>query len=232
MSNMAGGFPLVVNAVSIRTSEALYQACRFPHLPDVQKLIIEQRSPMTAKMKGKPYRHDSRPDWKKARINIMRWCLRIKLVQNWTTFGHLLLETNSRPIVEQSRKDDFWGAKPIDGDTLVGMNVLGRLLMELREAIRTGSPETLGEVRPLRIPDFLLYGHQIELVHGEHSFRPISSEDRELNAVRTPIVQSQSAQVGLFDADNAFGNEINEDRRSRAVHQGTATENLAPYREL
>lgn len=30
LSNMAGGFPLEVNGIKIRTSEALYQACRFP----------------------------------------------------------------------------------------------------------------------------------------------------------------------------------------------------------
>ena len=40
LSNMAGGFPLVVNDIKIRTSEALYQAYRFPHIPDVQRLII------------------------------------------------------------------------------------------------------------------------------------------------------------------------------------------------
>src|SRR5438105_2891921 len=56
LSNMAAGFPLVVNGVPIRTSEALYQACRFPHLSDVQRLIIDQKSPMTAKMKSKPHR--------------------------------------------------------------------------------------------------------------------------------------------------------------------------------
>ena len=33
LSNMAAGFPLKVNGVSVRTSEALYQACRFPHRP-------------------------------------------------------------------------------------------------------------------------------------------------------------------------------------------------------
>lgn len=63
LSNMAAGFPLRVNGVYIRTSEALYQACRFPHLPDVQRLIIAEASPMTAKMKSKPHRKNSRPDW-------------------------------------------------------------------------------------------------------------------------------------------------------------------------
>ena len=42
LSNMAPGFPLCVNGVRIRTSEALYQACRFPHLPDIQRQIIDE----------------------------------------------------------------------------------------------------------------------------------------------------------------------------------------------
>ena len=73
LSNMAGGFPLWINGIRILTSEALYQACRFPHRPDVQRLIIAQRSPMTAKMKGKPHRNDSRPDWSRVRVTVMRW---------------------------------------------------------------------------------------------------------------------------------------------------------------
>ncbi|MBK9605995.1 MAG: hypothetical protein IPO58_06030 [Betaproteobacteria bacterium] len=36
LSNMAGKFPLWVNGIRILTSEALYQACRFPHRPEVQ----------------------------------------------------------------------------------------------------------------------------------------------------------------------------------------------------
>src|SRR6266508_6146728 len=79
LSNMAGGFPLSVNGVRIATSEALYQACRFPHRSEVQRLVIEQTSPMTAKMKTKPYRDDTRPDWDRVRVKIMRWCLRVKL---------------------------------------------------------------------------------------------------------------------------------------------------------
>lgn len=133
LSNMAGGFSLCVNGIDIRTSEALYQACRFPHLPAVQRFIIEQRSPMTAKMKSRKHHQDSRTDWDWVRVKIMRWCLRVKLIQNWDAFSELLLETGDRPIVEQSRRDDFWGAKPVDKHTLVGMNALGRLLIELRK---------------------------------------------------------------------------------------------------
>ena len=163
LSNMAGGYPLVVNDIKIRTSEALYQACRFPHMPEVQQLIIGQRSPMTAKMKGKPHRQNSRPDWNAVRVKIMRWCLQVKLAQNWDSFSELLLETANLPIVEQSRRDDFWGAKPVDKDTLIGVNALGRLLMELREQVKD-DPSELLHVDPLPIPNFLLYEYQIEVI--------------------------------------------------------------------
>lgn len=167
LSNMAAGFLLRVNGVRILTSEALYQACRFPHLPDVQRLIIEQVSPMTAKMKGKPYRENSRPDWDRARVKIMRWCLRVKLAQNFSTFSRLLLSTSSSPIVEESRKDDFWGAMPADGPWLVGMNVLGRLLMELREELREKGRHHFGEVLPLDLPNFMLFSQPIGVIQGE-----------------------------------------------------------------
>ena len=161
LSNMAGGFPLLVNNVRIRTSEALYQACRFPHLPHIQRQIIEQKSPMTAKMKGKPHRHNSRKDWNAVRIKIMRWCLEVKLAQNWEKFGAALLETGDLPIVEHSRRDDFWGAIPMDNDTLVGVNALGRLLMELRENLKADTGTRLQTVEPINIVDLLLYERQI-----------------------------------------------------------------------
>lgn len=164
LSNMAGGYPIQANGIYIRSSEALYQACRFPHLPQVQETIFQQISPMTAKMKGKPFRKDSRPDWNKVRVPIMRWCLRAKLACNMDSFGKLLLETNEKPIVEESRKDSYWGAKPIDDDTLVGENVLGRLLMELREDLNKNPQGDFSKVNPLRITDFLILGQPIETV--------------------------------------------------------------------
>jgi ribA/ribD-fused uncharacterized protein len=171
LSNMASGYPLQINGVRILTTEALYQACRFPHLPEVQREIIGQHSPMTAKMKSKPYRKDSRPDWDEVRYKVMRWCLRVKLAQNYTEFGRLLLATRDRPIVEQSRKDDYWGAKLADevGDTLIGQNVLGRLLMELREKLKDDADGMLKMVSPLGIPNFLLLGKPIDTVTARSS---------------------------------------------------------------
>lgn len=161
LSNMAGGFPLRVNGVDIRTSEALYQACRFPDFPDIQYKIIAERSPMSAKMKSKPYRHKSRSDWNQVRVEIMRWCLKVKLAQHWEKFGDALRETKHLDIVERSRRDDFWGARLMQDDTLVGTNALGRLLMELRDQIAKEPPNVLQRVEPLPIRNFRLLDEQI-----------------------------------------------------------------------
>jgi type I restriction enzyme S subunit len=167
LSNMASGFPLEVNGVRIRTSEALYQALRFPHLPDVQRLIIDQASPMAAKMKSKPHRANSRPDWDSVRVALMRWCVRVKLANNLPRFGALLRESGDRPIVEDSHKDDFWGARRGADGGLVGRNVLGRLLMETRDLVRTSSPEALQRTDPPGVLGCQLYGNAIRMVARE-----------------------------------------------------------------
>lgn len=187
LSNMAGRYPIHVNGIRVLTSEALYQVCRFPHLPEVQRMIIGQNSPMTAKMRSKPYRKDSRSDWDQVRVRIMRWCLRMKLANNWSTFSELLLRTGDRSIVEESRKDDFWGAKPTDdGSTLIGMNVLGRLLMELREQVRLQGREAALDVAPPPIPQFLLLGRPIDVTSG--SPPPLSADSQEQGSLFDPDV--------------------------------------------
>ena len=163
---MAAGYPLRINGVSIRTSEALYQLCRYPHLPEIQEMIVLEKSPMTAKMKSKPFRKQSRNDWDKIRVKVMRWCLRVKMLQNREKFLNLLTETGDMPIVELSTRDSFWGAKPTEFDTITGMNVLGRLLMELREEVNNGEFDFDSPMPPLKLRDFNLFGDTILAVEG------------------------------------------------------------------
>lgn len=123
-------------------------------------MILNEGSPMTAKMRSKPYRTDSRPDWDDVRVKVMKWCLRVKLIYNWHKFSELLLSTGERAIVEDSRKDNYWGATPQDDETLNGQNVLGRLLMDLRTKLREDS-DALRSVSPLQISNFCLLGQPI-----------------------------------------------------------------------
>lgn len=166
LSNMAAGNHITIQGVKFLTSEALYQAMRFPDHPEVQKVIIEAKSPMTAKMICKEHIHLTRADWDAVKIVIMRWCLGVKLIQNWDKFGALLLSTQDKSIVELSYKDSFWGAKP-SGTKLVGTNALGRLLMELRGEL----DEYVGkkELSPPPVDNFRLFGEEIGPVKFENT---------------------------------------------------------------
>ena len=221
LSNMAGGYPLEVNGIKILTSEALYQACRFPHLPDVQRLIIAERSPMTAKMKTKPYRDNSRPDWEFVRTKVMRWCLQVKLIQNWDKFSQLLLETGDLPIVEDSWKDDFWGAKPQPGEMLVGINALGRLLMQLREQVKSGELTAQTIIQPLPLSDFLLYGQEISSISARGGYSPVSHTNlagakEDASQLALEIMSSESSVNQLESKQN---NGLNGDIEDNQIQQ-------------
>lgn len=166
LSNMAAGYTIFVNGIKISSSEALYQACKFPYNPEVQHEIINQKSPMTAKMISRKNNRLVRKDWEEIRVKIMRWCLEVKLTQNWELFSNVILLTGNKNIVEFSAKDKIWGATDIGNGYLEGVNALGRLLMELREKF-IKDENVYYCVEPLSINDFLLYENKIDWVCEE-----------------------------------------------------------------
>ncbi|PNQ72797.1 DUF1768 domain-containing protein [Hanstruepera neustonica] len=163
LSNMAGGYSLRVNDIIIPSAEALYQACRYPLFPSVQQEIIEQNSPMTAKMISRKYLKYTRQDWEEVKYSVMYWVLKVKLSQNFNEFSKVLKETNGKPIVELSNKDKDWAAIEVDKNTLVGKNALGRLLMQLREEYVINN-KPIECVQPIDMFGFLLYGSEIDTV--------------------------------------------------------------------
>lgn len=173
LSNMASGYSLFVNEINIANSEILYQCCRFPLFPKLQQDIILIENPMEAKALARKFDKYTRQDWEHVKVDIMRWCLHVKLIQNTETFSNLLLSTEDRSIVEYSTKDSFWGAIPTEKGKLQGKNVLGRLLMEIRETV-VKQNQKLEIVPPLSIPAFLLFNNPIETVHtSEYSIEDL-----------------------------------------------------------
>jgi ribA/ribD-fused uncharacterized protein len=140
LSNMAPGFPICINGIIIKTTEALYQALRFPDYPEIQKQIVSYPSPISAKKFGRMNFEKSRPDWLNYRFKIMKFCIELKLFQNKESFAKVLLSTKDLPIVEYTEKDKVWGATD-EGDFYLGTNALGRLLMELRDNLKNNSFE-------------------------------------------------------------------------------------------
>lgn len=140
-SNMAGGYGIVIGGTLVYTSEALYQTFRFPNHPEIQREILSCKSPMAAKMVAKKYRTFTREDWDDVRVGAMWWSLLAKTHNNIDSFGLKLRKSGNQILVEKSHKDDFWGANLQPDGTLKGRNVLGYLLMALRDNHdRWGSP--------------------------------------------------------------------------------------------
>ncbi len=182
LSNMAAGFSLNINGTIIPTAEHLYQACRFPNNPEIQEAIISEPSPMKAKWISRKYIDHSRSDWNTVRVKIMKWCLRIKLSQNWEKFSEVLSQTENKPIVEFTHKDKLWGATQ-EGENYVGTNALGRLLMELREDfVKTQSHQHC--VQPAPIENFCFLSVPIGIVCNDaYDAELFFSEKEELELV-------------------------------------------------
>jgi ribA/ribD-fused uncharacterized protein len=133
--------PITYNGQIWRTSEALFQALRFEDVT-IREMIRNEKSPMSAKMvaKQKVYRTKRVVEPMTTEdIENMRLCLRIKFDQH-SELREKLLKTEDHIIFEDvsarnRARHKFWGAVKTNGQ-LDGQNMLGNLLMELREELK------------------------------------------------------------------------------------------------
>ena len=145
LSNMTGRMPLRARGMWFQSSEGLYQALKYPEAPHVQRQIGEAASGMAAKQISRDREREWATPfeiWRDQRDDAMRITLAIKLALHPDSFGRSLLATGARPIVEESRHDDYWGASRTERG-LVGENRLGKLLMELREMLMDRQDHTM-----------------------------------------------------------------------------------------
>lgn len=77
-----------------------------------------------------------RPDWEDVKLNVMRSALRHKFDAH-PTLVQLLLSTGEEEIIEETSDDMYWGC----GTNRKGLNMLGKLLMELRAAYSKANPK-------------------------------------------------------------------------------------------
>lgn len=75
--------------------------------------------------------YDVVPKWNEIKVDRMRAVLRAKFTQH-PDLRDALLATGKAAIIEESKTDAFWGL----GKKGIGLNMLGKLLMELREELR------------------------------------------------------------------------------------------------
>lgn len=132
LSNMTEGFPVVADGERYASVEHLYQASRFPDHPERRALVLAESTPLGAKKRARRAQPgEIRDDWDEVKASIMASCLRLKAEQH-VRFRELLQATGDHVLIEESARDAWWGAIPVNDTELEGRNVLGLLLMDLR----------------------------------------------------------------------------------------------------
>ena len=125
--------PLSVNGVTFKNSEQLFQVMKFVDEEPVRAVYLAGNPKFTAKHWEKTHR---RKDWGSIIVDAMKFCLMQKFEQS-KVFRDELLKTAGRFAVEDQtsfpkKTANTWGTK-LMGEEYVGPNLLGRLLMELRD---------------------------------------------------------------------------------------------------
>lgn len=128
-SNFAA-FPIELDGQTWPTSEHYFQAQKFPGTEHAEAIRLE-RSPMIAARMGRDRRKPLRPDWDTVKDDLMRVAVRAKFRQH-PALRELLLSTGDALLVEHTTNDAYWG----DGGDGSGRNMLGRILMEVRDELR------------------------------------------------------------------------------------------------
>ena len=130
--------PMLVNGVQFACVEQLYHYIRLSDEAE-RAAYLKLKPNMGLKMKAKAFakRGVERADWREIAVDVMRFCLNHKY-QSSAEFRKALAESHDKYIVEDEsnrrKKPDSWGVV-LDATTneYYGKNIMGRLLMELRE---------------------------------------------------------------------------------------------------
>ncbi len=117
------------------TSEHAYQAARFMQTaPELSEAILLARSAHVARQIAMENQARQHPEWDDIKTGVMYSICNAKLLQH-PYVERSLERTGDALIVEDSPTDSFWGWGPDHQ----GRNELGKIWMDLREALRDGT---------------------------------------------------------------------------------------------
>jgi hypothetical protein len=122
--------PILLDGITWPTTEHYFQAQKYV---DTVKYLQIARAP-TPKLAAELGRDRSLPirhDWENVKDAIMKKCVMEKALQHPEVMDALIRSGNEE-IVEDSPIDYYWGC----GKEGTGKNMLGKILMEIREEIK------------------------------------------------------------------------------------------------
>lgn len=128
-SNFAA-FPIKLDGLVWPTSEHYFQAQKFDDTAYCEK-IRKAKTPMIAAQLGRDRKMKLRRDWESVKVDVMFKAVTAKFSQ-YEELKNMLLETGDARLVEHTENDSYWG----DGGNGRGRNMLGQLLMRVRDNFR------------------------------------------------------------------------------------------------
>ena len=138
LSNMSA-CPLEIDGIPFKSSEHLFQTLKFATPESVLAVYNNYISP---KMTARHYEYlggHKRADWEQIRVDVMKFCLQQKYEQCLafreeldSTKGYNIVELQDAKNDKETTRANGWGVKT-KGENYEGPNLMGRLLMELRD---------------------------------------------------------------------------------------------------
>ena len=117
------------------TTEHYFQAQKFLGTPQVDR-IRQAKTPKDAAKMGRSRQLPLRQDWEQVKDDMMRKTV-LRKFETHADIREILLATDDEEIVENAPGDYYWGCGK-DGS---GKNMLGHILMEVREILRSRPPD-------------------------------------------------------------------------------------------
>lgn len=116
--------------VGVRTVEHAFQALKCAYEDDARK-VLRAATPAIAKRRARKYQRVH--NWNEIKVHVMRQALKQKFAPG-TVMRFKLDATKGSTLIEGNTWGDrFWGMTQDDQGRWQGQNMLGRLLMEIRD---------------------------------------------------------------------------------------------------
>lgn len=122
--------PVKVFGKTFPTSEHAFQSQKFAGT-SLEEQVRKAKGPAQAAAIGRDRKNPLRKDWEAVKDNIMRETVYAKFSQH-EHLKQTLISTNEFLLVEHTERDRYWG----DGGNRTGKNMLGVILMEVRNKLR------------------------------------------------------------------------------------------------
>lgn len=113
------------------TTEHYFQAQKYVHNSERYMAIHGAATPRIAADLGRDHTVTIRPDWEQIKDDVMRRAI-LKKFETHADIKKILLDTGDADVIEDSPVDYYWGV----GANGTGKNMLGKILMEVRDILR------------------------------------------------------------------------------------------------